>query len=188
MLAGENIVLPDLGVRITAYALDRIGTCGVNVKWSFDSTTGTLTISGSGAMTNYQWGKSPFYGNQYISKVIIKDDVTSIGDYAFEFCSGIKEADIPNSIERIGDSAFWGCYSLTDVNIGDNVKTIDDGAFFSCTSFTEVTFKGDVPATIMGDRFSRELYSVLPSSVSRCKINNVKRGFKGLTLKSNIKN
>lgn len=64
-LAGENIVLPDLGFGITAYALDRIGTCGVNVKWSFDSTTGTLTISGSGAMTNYQWGKSPFYHNQY---------------------------------------------------------------------------------------------------------------------------
>lgn len=47
-----------------------------------------------------------------LTSVSIGDDVASIGDYAFASCSGLTEIVIPNSVTYIGTSAFWGCSSL----------------------------------------------------------------------------
>ena len=69
---------------------DDSGSCGTNVTYTFVSSTGTLTIQGSGAMTNYESDTRPW--NAYrtdISSVIIEEGVTSIGNYAFSGCSGL---------------------------------------------------------------------------------------------------
>ena len=47
------------------------GSCGENVTYSFDSTSGTLTISGTGNMNNFSYGSSPFEDNNKITKIII---------------------------------------------------------------------------------------------------------------------
>ncbi len=73
--------------QVMAAALADSGTCGDNVSWTFDSTTGVLTISGSGAMTDYGSNTSPFDGNRVITKIIIEDGVTSIGDSVFFGCA-----------------------------------------------------------------------------------------------------
>ena len=57
-------------------------------------------------------------GNEIIN-LVIPDDVTSIGDYAFRGCSGITSITIPNSITSIGSGAFDGCDGLTAVYITD---------------------------------------------------------------------
>ena len=58
------------------------GSCGKNVTYSFDSSTGTLTISGTGDMYDY-YNNSPFDSNDSIKSVIIQDGVKSIGRFAF---------------------------------------------------------------------------------------------------------
>ena len=96
------------------------GTCGENLTWTLD-TTGTLTISGTGAMEEYK----AFYSapwEQYrkdIQNVEIKSGVTSIGKYGFSFSDNLKSITIPESITRIGDDAFTGCSNLMDVYIID---------------------------------------------------------------------
>ena len=45
--------------------------------------------------------------------------VTSIGNYAFEYCDGLTSVTIPNSVTSIGQSAFDGCSALTSVHISD---------------------------------------------------------------------
>ena len=50
--------------------------------------------------------------------------VTSIGDYAFHKCIGLKSVTIPNSVTSIGDDAFSGCSGLTSVTIGNSVTSI----------------------------------------------------------------
>ena len=44
-----------------------------------------------------------------INKVVIKDGVTNIGDFAFYYCSSLTSVTIPNSVTSIGDWVFYGC-------------------------------------------------------------------------------
>lgn len=94
------------------------GTCGDNVIWTLDDN-GTLTISGTGDMEDYNYSSSPFYNNSNIKSVIIENDVTSIGNGAFYDCSGLTSVTIPNSVISIGNSAFYGCSELESVYISD---------------------------------------------------------------------
>ena len=70
--------------------------------------------------------------------------VTSIGDYAFRYCSSLTSVTIPNSVTSIGDYAFHGCYDLTSVSIGNNVTSIGDYAFASCSGLSSVTIPNSV--------------------------------------------
>ena len=89
---------------------DDSGSCGTNVTYTFVSSTGTLTIQGSGAMTNYYSISIPWSSYKGdIKTVIIKEGVTSIGNSAFLGCSGLTSVTIPNSVTSIGSEAFSYC-------------------------------------------------------------------------------
>ena len=123
-------------VDFSAYA-DTLttGKCGVNVTYSFDTSTGMLTISGTGDMADYSFGNSsPFDSNSNIKSVIIENSVTSIGSCAFDGCTSLTSVTIPNSVTSIGDNAFHGCTSLTSVTIPNSVTSIGIYTFRGCTS------------------------------------------------------
>ena len=74
--------------------------------------------------------------------------MTSIGDYAFWFCSGLTSITIPNSVTRIGYEAFVGCSGLTSITIGSGIKNIGTWAFASCKNLETVTCLAEkVPST-----------------------------------------
>jgi hypothetical protein len=64
---------------------DKSGTCGDNLTWTLDESTGILTIEGSGAMEDYSSNSNaPWYRDrESISTIVIGDGVTNIGQYAF---------------------------------------------------------------------------------------------------------
>jgi hypothetical protein len=90
---------------------DERGWCGKNVSYSYIEATHTLTISGSGAMTDYSLkSNSPWYSYKSdIVKVIIEEGLTSIGSRAFTSCNNITAVTIPNSVTSIGKYAFSYC-------------------------------------------------------------------------------
>ena len=127
------------------------GTCGMNLTWTLDSN-GTLTISGTGKMWDYDriyngsYKTSAPWGEYYssITSVVINDGVTSISNYAFYKCSSLTSVTIPDSVTSIGDYAFKWCSSLTSVTIPDSVKSIGSDAFSGCSSLTSVTIPDSV--------------------------------------------
>ena len=116
-----------------------------NLTWKLYED-GTLTISGTGAMKDYNADDnlSPAYNNSKVKKVVIEDGVTSIGAYAFYECSSLTSITIPNSVTNIGAAAFDSCGSLTSITIPGSVTSIGTVAFYNCSGLTSVTIPDSV--------------------------------------------
>ena len=129
------------------------GTCGNNLIWTLDDE-GTLTISGTGAMTDYASSNTvPWnYLCSGIKKVVINNGVTRIGLSAFYHCDSLVSVEISSSVTSIGASAFSGCSSLTSIDIPNSVKSIGGFAFSDCSSLGSVVLPNEI-TTIPTDAF-----------------------------------
>ena len=95
------------------------GICGENLTWTLDAA-GTLTVSGTGAMKDYNYKGAPWYQSRdSIQAVVIENGVTTIGGFAFSNCSSLTGITIPKSVTTIGEYAFPNCSSLKNVSITD---------------------------------------------------------------------
>lgn len=128
----------------------------VGVHYSISD--GTLTISGEGPMGDYpDYGKCPWYESiargeddvTEVTKIIIEEGITHIGDYAFEDAVDVTSVTLPSSLESIGKHAFAYMNSLSEITIPESVTSIGDGAFRNCSSLTEIVIPENV--TSIGD-------------------------------------
>ncbi len=124
------------------------GTCGGdtynNLTWTL-STAGVLTISGTGAMANWESTLDiPWYKHrESILSVVIEEGVTSIGDAAFFNCKNLPTITIPQNITHIGDNVFVGCNGLTSINVdknNTNYSSSTDGVLFDKDQKTLMRF------------------------------------------------
>lgn len=124
------------------------GTCGGdtynNLTWTL-STAGVLTISGTGAMANWESTLDiPWYKHrEAILSVVIEEGVTSIGDAAFFNCKNLPTITIPQNIAHIGDNVFVGCNGLTSINVdknNTNYSSSTDGVLFDKDQKTLMRF------------------------------------------------
>ena len=144
--------------------------------WNEDNLTwklyedGTLTISGTGAMKDYDYDSnpSPVYKNSDVKKVVIEDGVTSIGIRAFNACRNLTNITIPDNVTSIGDFAFYYCENLTSVTIPNSVTSIENSVFENCIALTNITIPDSI--TSIGDfafRYCTSLTSIMiPDSVT----------------------
>ncbi|MBO7580285.1 MAG: leucine-rich repeat protein [Bacteroidaceae bacterium] len=130
------------------------GNCGKDgqesdVTWTLTSD-GTLTISGTGDMRNYSGEDKPGWQDALISRIVIRDGVTRVGNRAFYQCNLDNSATVTigKDVTHIGVEAFYGCSTLSTVILGAGVTDIQGGAFAKCSSLTwfsipaSVTFIG----------------------------------------------
>jgi len=101
---------------------------GIYYNFNKDAKTATVTYYWSGSSSHNAYSGTvnipptvDYGGETY--------DVTSIGDYAFHYCSGLTSVTIPGSVTNIGESAFRDCSGLTSVTIPGSVTSIGGGAF-----------------------------------------------------------
>lgn len=122
------------------------GKCGDNATWKY--SRGTLTISGTGAMTNYgysektdEYAETPWLSAyaEAIKTVVIENGVTSIGNYAFYDCGNLTDITIPDSVKSIGDFAFSGCRKLSNITLPAGLTKIGDDAFDFCQALPGIT-------------------------------------------------
>ena len=122
------------------------GTCGDNLNWSYNETTKTLTITGTGGMTDYaNQTDVPWYNvREEIEKVSLPDGLTNIGARAFYYCKNLTSINIPESVTSIGRSAFDNCNVLVSVNLPEGLTSIGQRAFALCKALTTIT----IPSTV----------------------------------------
>ncbi len=124
------------------------GKCGDRLTWSLDSD-GTMTVSGTGEMYDYAEWEDPANVEPWknyksgIKKLILKEDVESIGMSAFDNCQRLETAEFPDSLKRIGNDAFIGDCGLTSITLPEDIW-VDYEAFCDCANLGEIVFKGSI--------------------------------------------
>ena len=155
------------------------GACGDESFWVL-SNDGTLSVRGSGAVTDYAYGVQQ---RSLVSRLVVEDGITSIGDKftissdsytGFENissvtfadsveelpagmlrgCSSLQKIDLPSGIKAIPDKFLYGCTSLGSVQIPDAVTKIGEESFYGCSSLQSVGFGSSVD-TIGAESFAK---------------------------------
>ena len=104
-------------------------------------------------------GDSAFQKCYSLTSVVIPASVSSIGTYAFQYCYSLTNIVIPESISSIGIYAFANCVSLTNIVIPENVSSIGNYAFRYCYSLTSVVIPASVSS--IGTYAFQYCYSIL---------------------------
>ena len=190
----EELEIPDLDTEAIISSFTTAATegdFGVNNCLHWEVSTGvlsgkTLTISGTGAMPDFDFpngnlapwwnyealGMLTSFGNfkleGELKKVVIKDGVTNVSDYALFFlpaatqvtlpdsvtsigrygiamCSKLTGLSIPKGVTGIGDFGLAG-NGLTAVTLPDGLQSLGRGAFDTCTSLTNTTLPAAITA------------------------------------------
>ena len=167
------LFLMALLVSSTMAWADDSGNCGDGVTYSYVESTHTLTISGMGAMADYETTNIPWESNKNdITSVVIENGVTSIGTLAFYQCDNLASVSIPASVTSIGQYAFTECgKSTTALTVtfatGSTLTTIGEGAFQQA-KLTSITIPASV-TSIGAEAFDQCEYLTtidIPASVT----------------------
>ncbi len=121
---------------------DPAKACGDNTFWDFDETTGTLTISGTGAVTSSKWIESlgtDENGYSAINRIVVEEGVTELHDSPGVGIN-LKEIVLPSTLVYI-DDWYFGLFTdffiesdsvaLHEVTIPASVTYIGENAFNS---------------------------------------------------------
>ena len=171
----SGLILLSLLLIITAVscgsksAASASGECGAGLSWNYSSDTQTLSITGNGAMTDYEsssdvpWaaasasvktisiaegvtnvGNYAFYGFSLLENVNLPSSVTVIGRASFAFCTVVKNITLPATVTEIRDSAFEGCSALSAAFIPASVQTLGERTFAFCYSVTDTAILANI--------------------------------------------
>ena len=151
---GESTFPAQTQVVCASGTLNLDGTCGDDLTWTLDNS-GKLTISGTGAMYDYDcdyesysftspWAKY----RSMIRSVEIGSGVTSIGSYAF-VDTNITSLNIPGNVKSLGAGSFSDNRYLVNLTFSSGLKRIESMAFAGSHLSTVVIPDG---VTSIGER------------------------------------
>ncbi|MBQ7383070.1 MAG: leucine-rich repeat domain-containing protein [Paludibacteraceae bacterium] len=91
-----------------------------------------------------------------LTNITIPESVTSIGTYAFSFCTGLSSFTFPEGVKTVATSVLEGCNALETVRIPSSVTSINQDAFYGCSALQGIYNYAFTPQTIT----EREVNSV----------------------------
>ena len=109
------------------------------ITWTFSN--GTLTISGTGIIPDYDGEERPPWEDRYrdqIKNVVIGNGITEIGEYAFYKLKSLVSVKMADSVTRIHDYAFYESKKLKTVKLSENLEYLDTGVFYKCSALAAI--------------------------------------------------
>ena len=134
------LVMILLPMVASAHDIEVQNADGVTIYYNY-------TNDGTELEVTFRGNEYDSYYSEYTGNVVIPEEVTymnrtrkvtSIGTYAFRYCSGLTSVTIPNSVTSIRYEPFYGCTSLTSITIPNSVTSIEAYAFYNCSGLNKV--------------------------------------------------
>lgn len=150
-----------------AYAQSDSGSCGSTSTWNYESTSETLTIKGTGSVTDYSSFKKyqdsikilkieqgitkleaynsyegGFEKYEALHTVILPDSLTVISEYTFRDCINLKSITIPKNITEAG-LAFFGS-GLTSITFSEGLKAVPHSICENCPNLQTINFSSTI--------------------------------------------
>lgn len=120
------------------------GYCGEDITWTYHD--GTLIITGYGEMDDFPEGTPWAEYQDEVTDIIISNDITYIGAYAFRDFDALETVDFGEDVYEIGTEAFCSCDSLTAVYLPESFKVFGESSFMSCRNLKEFHCEGRFPS------------------------------------------
>lgn len=135
----DSVILTENITTIASYAFLNCNISSINFIGSVNSWC-NKGWSPALVSSNYK-----LYINNILQRnVIVPDDVTNIGIWAFRYCNSLIDISISNSVTSIERGAFMNCSNLISIIIPDSVTSIGNQIFSGCSSLTTVTIPSSV--------------------------------------------
>ena len=135
----------NLSSSITKIGEDAFSGCrGLKeVRFCINDNLDTYLIKGH-PYIDVDCGIKYYINDKEITSIEIPSNVTSIGHYVFQRCSGLTSLNLPAGITEIGWGAFWNCSGLTTLNLPASLTEIGGSAFNGCSGLTSLTIPDGV--------------------------------------------
>ena len=154
------------------------GQCGEDLYWSFEG--GTLTITGSGAMDDFETD-APWAAHKSEIKSVVLKGVTYIGANAFRNYDALTSVDFGSKLYEIGPNAFRSCDGLTSISLPASFKVFGESSFMSCANLKKIDCAGRFPSfrqNSMWDTYAT-IYYPAEKPWSASTIEELEAAFKG---------
>lgn len=122
------------------------GWCGEEITWRFEEETGTLILSGNGAMDDLTEYVPWEMHKEDIKTLIVTGNLVYIGANAFTDYDALEAVNFGPALTHIGVAAFRGCDGLTEISLPDSFRRFGEDSFRSCKNLTAIYCDGGFPS------------------------------------------
>ena len=170
----ESLTLPFLG---DGGSEGHVGYVFGASSFSYNGSKVPASLKNVTILSAEEISDDAFNSCKYLEKIVLPENVKSIGKRAFYNCTNLADIEIPKSVTKIGDYAFFNCLRITNIEIPEGVRTISENSFRSCVRLETVELPDSITyigyAAFYGCEALKRIY--IPISVERIE-NDAFRG------------
>lgn len=126
-------------IKLTVLDIVSSGKCGDTMNWNYDKESGTLTISGTGAMYNYSPdANEPAWWHYPIKHIVVEEGVESLCEYGFDvgysvdgeyITAGLESIQLPKSLTKLPSKRFFDSKCMETLVIPEGISSLTEWSF-----------------------------------------------------------